>query len=121
MFGPDLDTGSKQYWRWWIFRPIWLPYRALFRHRSRFTHGLFFGPVIRLVYFQAILAIVFFAGAYLWASFSGGHLPGWPELNGTWRGLGEIAYQRFGKEVLLLLFGGMWAGAASHSIADMLL
>jgi len=121
MFGPDLDTGSKQYWRWRLFRPIWLPYRALFRHRSRFTHGLFLGPLIRVVYFQAVLAILFFAGSYVWTSYSGGHLPGWPELLGTWQGLSAVALRWFGVNFLLAALAGMWFGAASHSIADLIL
>ena len=50
MFGPDLDLQSTQYKRWGIFRWIWIPYRKIFKHRSRFSHGLLFGPIIRCVY-----------------------------------------------------------------------
>src|SRR4051794_30468309 len=51
MFGPDLDTVSRQYLRWSVFRFLWFPYRSFFRHRSRFSHGLIFGALLRVVYF----------------------------------------------------------------------
>ncbi len=50
MFGPDLDTNSKQYKRWGLLRLIWLPYRKILGHRSRYTHGLLWGPIIRCIY-----------------------------------------------------------------------
>ena len=49
MFGPDLDTASKQYSRWYIFRFLWFPYRVFFKHRSRWSHGLIFGTLFRVV------------------------------------------------------------------------
>lgn len=52
MFGPDLDTTSKQYSRWRFFRFLWFPYRTFFKHRSRWSHGLVCGPPIRVVYFS---------------------------------------------------------------------
>src|ERR687894_833391 len=57
MFGPDLDIQSRQYTRWGPFRFIWWPYKVVFRHRSRWTHGIVFGTLIRVVYFVAALAI----------------------------------------------------------------
>ena len=39
MFGPDLDIQSRQYTRWGPLRFIWWPYKVVFRHRSRLTHG----------------------------------------------------------------------------------
>src|SRR5215216_3865705 len=47
MFGPDLDIQSRQYTRWGIFRFLWFPYKFVFRHRSRWSHGLVFGTLIR--------------------------------------------------------------------------
>src|ERR671939_1651072 len=65
MFGPDLDIQSRQYTRWGVFRFLWLPYRMLFRHRSRWSHGLIFGTLIRVIYFAAILALLVAAAVYL--------------------------------------------------------
>src|SRR2546423_14539022 len=64
MFGPDLDTVSRQYSRWAIFRFLWFPYRSFFRHRSRFSHGLLFGALIRVVYFLGIVSVVAFGALY---------------------------------------------------------
>src|ERR671921_58243 len=58
MFGPDLDIQSRQYTRWGVFRFVWLPYRMLFRHRSRWSHGIIFGTLIRIIYFAMVLALV---------------------------------------------------------------
>src|ERR671926_21315 len=58
MFGPDLDIQSRQYTRWGVFRFLWLPYRMLFRHRSRWSHGIIFGTLIRVIYFAAVLALI---------------------------------------------------------------
>src|SRR5580765_6344741 len=63
MFGPDLDTVSKQYSRWFIFRFLWFPYRHFFKHRSRFSHGLIFGALIRVVYFLGTVTLLVFTAA----------------------------------------------------------
>ena len=49
MFGPDLDTMSKQYTRWGIIKFLWYPYQAFFAHRSRWSHGLIFGTLLRVI------------------------------------------------------------------------
>src|SRR5918997_2470893 len=78
MFGPDLDIQSKQYTRWGVFRFLWFPYKVVFRHRSRWSHGLVFGTLIRVVYFAAALALLGWAGVYLRAVYvAGGAPPGW--------------------------------------------
>src|SRR3954462_8866417 len=61
IFGPDLDTVSRQYSRWGPLRFIWFPYRSFFRHRSRFSHGLIFGSLIRVIYFMGIMTLLTFA------------------------------------------------------------
>ena len=71
MFGPDLDIQSRQYTRWGLFRFLWLPYRMLFRHRSRWSHGIIFGTLIRFIYFAAVIAVVVLAGVYLRATLLG--------------------------------------------------
>ncbi len=64
MFGPDLDTKSKQYKRWGLFKLIWLPYRKILGHRSRYTHGLLWGPIIRCIYFVITSFMVFIGVIY---------------------------------------------------------
>jgi uncharacterized metal-binding protein len=59
MFGPDLDVKSKPYSRWGPLRAIWIPYRTAFKHRSRWSHGLVFGTLLRTIYFCGFISIVF--------------------------------------------------------------
>jgi uncharacterized metal-binding protein len=122
MFGPDLDIQSRQYTRWGVFRFLWLPYRAMFRHRSRWSHGIIFGTLIRVVYFALVMALVFSAGVYLRALFAaGGAAPGWDEVAGAWRAIESGVSARglaLQKDLPLAVFAGLWWGAASHTLTD---
>src|SRR5215208_5892896 len=71
MFGPDLDTVSRQYSRWWVLQPMWFPYRSFFKHRSRFSHGLIFGAFLRVVYFMGVLTIAVLIAALIFAIVTG--------------------------------------------------
>ncbi len=119
MFGPDLDTGSKQYSRWGLVRFIWLPYRALFRHRSRFSHGLILGSLIRVTYLHAAVAVLGFAVVYAWALWDGGRPPELHELTSVSAKMGSSAIDLLGENGLILGFIGVWLGAASHTFTDM--
>ena len=118
MFGPDLDTVSRQYSRWFAFRFIWVPYRSFFKHRSRFSHGLIFGAVIRVVYFMGVVTLVAFLAAYGYATYVGGKPPGF-DVAAVWRPIGEFARHNFGEYFFLYVFVGLWLGAASHTFTDM--
>ena len=119
MFGPDLDTVSRQYSRWLIFRFLWYPYRMFFKHRSRFSHGLLFGALIRVVYFMGVLTLVVFIAAYCYAVYSGGKLPGLTDISLVWQPVGNFVRANFGEHFLALSFLGLWLGAASHTFTDM--
>src|ERR671939_1790783 len=80
MFGPDLDIQSRQYTRWGVFRFLWLPYRMMFRHRSRWSHGIIFGTLIRVIYFVAVLGIIVSVAVYLRASLVHGAPPSFDEM-----------------------------------------
>ena len=114
MFSPDLDTHSRPYRRWGPLRWVWLPYRGLVPHRSWVSHSLVFGPLLRVLYFIGILALLLAAGvgcANLFMPLDptgalrvlGSDLFAWVTLYPT-----PIAYA-----VLGLVLGG-----ASHTIAD---
>src|SRR3954470_999250 len=75
MFGPDLDIQSRQYTRWGIFRFLWFPYKMVFKHRSRWSHGIVFGTLIRVLYFTGVLALLVSAGIYLRAALASGPAP----------------------------------------------
>jgi uncharacterized metal-binding protein len=57
---PDLDTKSKSYYRWGILKFIWIPYRHLIKHRSRWSHSLLAGPVLKTIYISTLLFLSFF-------------------------------------------------------------
>ncbi|MFZ1701233.1 MAG: metal-binding protein [Pyrinomonadaceae bacterium] len=120
MFGPDLDTVSRQYSRWSVFRFLWTPYRWCFKHRSRFSHGLIFGALLRVVYFLGILTLAAFLGALVWTSIYGGKAPTFAELAHVWQGIGEFTRANLGDNFFLFAFLGLWLGAASHTFTDVI-
>lgn len=119
MFGPDLDTVSRQYSRWSVFRFLWFPYRRFFKHRSRFSHGLIFGALVRVVYFMGVVTLALFMAAYIYAAYSGGKLPNLLELPRVWQPVGQFIRTNFGEHFLSAIFIGLWLGAASHTFTDM--
>jgi uncharacterized metal-binding protein len=118
MFGPDLDTMSKQYTRWGIFRVFWYPYQAFFKHRSRWSHGLVFGTFLRVVYFMGMLTLLSFLAVYLIAVFTDNNLPDLLEYTKTWRQIGEFVRVNIGENAFPSVFIGLWLGAASHTLTD---
>ena len=118
MFGPDLDTVSKQYSRWSIFRMLWFPYRSFFKHRSRWSHGLLFGSLLRVVYFMGVATCVAFLFFYAYTTMAGGSPPALLDFPRAWVMLREYSDLALGKYGVLGLFIGMWTGAASHTFTD---
>jgi uncharacterized metal-binding protein len=119
MFGPDLDTVSKQYSRWRFLKPLWFPYRNFFRHRSRWSHGLVFGTLIRVVYFMGVATCVAFLGTYVYTTLTGGELSGIWDFARVWTQLREYTDRILGAEGALAVFIGLWVGAASHTFTDL--
>lgn len=120
MFGPDLDTTSRQYSRWGPLRFIWWPYRLFFAHRSRWSHGLLFGTLVRVFYFTGIVALLLIAGVCLRALFVHGAAPGTTEMLEAWSAIqGEIE-KRIGRRAMLAVVVGLWWGAAIHTLLDLL-
>jgi uncharacterized metal-binding protein len=119
MFGPDLDTMSKQYTRWGFVRFLWYPYQAFFKHRSRWSHGLVFGTFLRVVYFIGVLTILSFLAAYILAIYTGGDLPRLVEFTQTWKQIGDYVRENLGEYAFVAIFAGLWLGAASHTLTDM--
>ena len=118
MFGPDLDIQSRQYARWGIFRFLWLPYRVMFRHRSRWSHGIIFGTLIRVLYFTGVLALIVSAGVYLRAVMWHGPVPSFDEIAQAWRAIEMGIRQKVGEHAVWAVLAGLWWGAASHTLTD---
>ncbi|MEQ1643041.1 MAG: metal-binding protein [Pyrinomonadaceae bacterium] len=119
MFGPDLDTVSRQYSRWFFLRPLWLPYRWCFKHRSRFSHGLILGALLRVVYFLGVSTLAVYLIAFSVTSVNGSTHYDIDYFTDVWRGIGEFVRLNLGRDFLLLVFIGLWLGAASHTFTDM--
>lgn len=121
MFGPDLDIQSRQYTRWGIFRFLWLPYRVVFRHRSRWSHGILFGTLIRVLYFTGVLCILLLCGIYLRAMLVNGGPPDLQSLAHSWRAVeAGLRQSEAGSQVVWAVLAGLWWGAASHTLTDVL-
>jgi len=118
MFGPDLDTKSKQYSRWGPLRLIWLPYRTIFRHRSRWSHGLIFGTLLRVVYFMGVATVIAFAAFTAYSYASAGDIPNIANFTRGWESIGTASGAHSILQALMATLIGMWAGAASHTLTD---
>jgi uncharacterized metal-binding protein len=118
MFGPDLDIQSRQYTRWGVFRFLWLPYRMMFRHRSRWSHGIIFGTLIRVIYFVAVLGIIVSVAVYLRASLVHGAPPSFDEMMEAWRAIEAGIRDGLGRHAVWAGLAGLWWGAASHTLTD---
>lgn len=120
MFGPDLDTVSKQYSRWSIFRFIWYPYRKVLPHRSRLSHGLVSGTIFRLIYFMGGVTLVAFLTAFILAVYTDSTVPGLLTFSHAWREVGIVARRYLGLEFIVAAIAGLWLGAASHTFTDLI-
>lgn len=114
MFSGDLDLPSVQYRRWGLLRWIWKPYQWWIPHRSPLSHGILLGPLVRLVYLSAVVAVL---GLGAIAAMHGQGLAPAPEavLASGVRAvhLGEAEWR-----MLAFAMGGLWVGGASHTLAD---
>ncbi len=119
MFGPDLDTQSTQYTRWSIFSFLWYPYRVFFKHRSRWSHGLVFGTLLRVIYFMGALTLFSFFITFLYVLYSGGEMPKLIDFAKSWQEIGVCARVSFGEYAFPAAFVGLWLGAASHTFTDL--
>jgi uncharacterized metal-binding protein len=118
MFGPDLDTRSIQYSRWSILRGLWLPYRSVVKHRSRWSHGLLLGTFLRVLYFTGTLAVGGFVAATIIEIAGGFRIASFADFANMWTRLGELFSTYVGKSALVAAFVGVWSGAASHTASD---
>jgi uncharacterized metal-binding protein len=119
MFGPDLDTASKQYSRWKFFKLMWFPYRSFFKHRSRWSHGLIFGTLLRVVYFMGAATCLAFLITWAYSAIVGGEVSGIWNFPRVWARLRQYSDAVLGPGGLIAIFVGLWLGAASHTFTDL--
>jgi uncharacterized metal-binding protein len=97
---------------------LWYPYQAFFAHRSRWSHGLLFGTLFRIVYFMGVLTLFGFLLIYIYRTAFGGNASNLMEFTKTWTLIGEFVRARIGEHTFLSVFIGLWLGAASHTFTD---
>ncbi len=119
MFGPDLDIQSKQYTRWGPLRFIWFPYKVALSHRSRLSHGILFGTLIRIVYFLAVVTLLLAIALFIRDKFFLNAPTGVEEMQSAFTRIWEI-FKPIRRDYLLAAFAGLWLGAASHTASDVI-
>jgi uncharacterized metal-binding protein len=119
MFGPDLDIQSKQYTRWGPLRFIWWPYKVALGHRSRFSHGILFGTLIRIAYFLLVVTLLLAATLLARDWFLHKATANLVQVQDAFTRMWEIL-KPIKREYLLAAFAGLWIGAASHTASDVL-
>ncbi len=119
MFGPDLDTVSKQYSRWKFLKLLWFPYRSFFKHRSRWSHGLILGTFLRVVYFMGVATCLAFVLMVAYTTLAGGEISTVWDFPRAWSTLRRYSDVVLGPGGLTAIFVGMWLGAASHTVTDL--
>lgn len=128
MFSGDLDTHSIQYKRWGFLRFIWLPYRKIFNHRSRFTHGAILGTFVRIIYLLTFLVlllaiILFFYLIILYfmsKQNSSFFTPLFSQIKNSFSIFKEVFFnivKKYPKYIFSVLVG-LVLGALSHDLTD---
>jgi uncharacterized metal-binding protein len=109
---PDLDTRSRPFYRWGLFRWIWWPYQWVIKHRSGLSHGIFLASWLRLIYLTLVLSLLYI-GLSAWLQQQGILHPYEPKtqvLHFLHTHLRDIAW----------LGLGLWCGAFLHIALDWL-
>lgn len=120
MFGPDLDLDSRPFKRWGPLRVLWWPYQKALPHRHPVSHGIVISTPIRILYFHlafgaaALLAI----WGYCW--FTEGARPDFKGDVSTFTQYTLNFWQSVPWSYRLWGFIGLWAGGASHTLADVI-
>lgn len=116
MFSGDLDLVSVQSKRWGIFRWIWIPYRKMIPHRSKWSHGIIHGTVFRIIYLGIFLS-AFYLIIYL---ISKQYIPSFNKdlLDNTDKGLAFMKNQQ--PVYYASIFLGLLTGSTLHTSADVL-
>jgi len=119
MFGPDLDTQSKPYMRWGPLRLLWWPYKVALPHRSRWSHGILFGTIIRIVYFLSVSVLLLAIALYVRDAYIRQSAAGFGEVSDAFARVWEL-FAPIRRDYLVAAFIGLWIGAASHTVTDVL-
>ena len=119
MFGPDLDIQSRQYTRWGPLRFLWWPYKVALPHRSRLSHSILLGTWVRVIYFLVVvsltLAVILCARDY----YLHRQAAALSDVGGAFTRVWETVVS-VRREYLIAALVGLWIGATSHTVSDVL-
>jgi uncharacterized metal-binding protein len=119
MFGPDLDIQSRQYARWGPLRFLWWPYKVAVPHRSRLSHSILLGTWIRVIYFLVVVSITLAVILYARDFYLHRQAAGLSDVSGAFTRVWEVIVS-FKRNVLIATLAGLWIGATSHIVSDVL-
>lgn len=122
MFSPDLDLEGAALRRWGPLACLWWPYTVFFPHRHFLTHGwlAIVSTALRVVYF--VCAFLIIPALLLWSAirFQKAEkldIEGFVHLmTNTLTSIYALAPLN----MWLVILGGLWLGAISHTTADYL-
>ncbi|HKY03859.1 MAG TPA: metal-binding protein [Blastocatellia bacterium] len=119
MFGPDLDIQSRQYARWGPLRFLWWPYKVILPHRSRLSHSILLGTLIRVIYFVVVVSITLAVALYVRDVYIYKTSPGLSQVKDSFSQVWEVLAP-IRRNYLIAAFAGLWVGATSHTVSDVL-
>lgn len=111
----DLDLDSKEYRRWGRLRFLWYPYKQFMPHRSRLSHGLILGGIIRACYLATVCTLVFWLSLWLYSRL-GPHVDATAATTQQWQSISAFAVDKPHWSGALLT--GFILAGTTHSIAD---
>ena len=77
------------------------------------------GALLRVIYFLGVTTLAVYVVAFVISSVNGTNHYDLAYFTEVWRNIGEIVRANLGSDFLLLVFVGLWLGAASHTFTDM--
>lgn len=116
MFSGDLDLYSVQTKRWGVLRWIWIPYRKMIPHRSKWSHGILHGTIFRIIYLGFFLS-VFYLIIYLSTK---NYMPSYNKelMTNTDKGIVFLKNQQ--PTYYAAIFLGLLTGSTLHTSADVI-
>jgi uncharacterized metal-binding protein len=88
-------------------------------HRSRWSHSILLGTIIRIIYFLAVITLLLAASLFVRDLFIYRTRTGVGEFTGAFIRVWEIL-SPIKRDYLIAAFAGLWTGATSHTLSDVI-
>ncbi|MCS6777966.1 MAG: metal-binding protein [Chloroherpetonaceae bacterium] len=113
----DLDLDSREYRRWGRLRFLWWPYQKLIPHRSRLSHGLLLGGVVRACYLMVLCTLILWVTLWALSLLEPRVDPG-AITRQQWAS--ALSFFRSRPEHTTALLSGFILAGTTHSLTDMI-